>query len=193
MAKAPKEGKLIYHLTSIDNLESIFEKGLLSRNDLESFTDIANEEIIKHREEKGLNNLIPFHFFGANPFDGAVQKKHCDKKFVFITIQRTYAKSNGFKILVKHPLSLEDCILFDYDKGIDKINWDKMAERDYSDNECKEICMAECLSEKKVDAKDFFAIYVPDEDTQLIVNKLREKVFGSNNYFHVNVLENIFL
>ena len=50
MATAPSMGKLIYHITSIDNLPSILKFGLLSRkcilqNHDIHFTDIADPEI----------------------------------------------------------------------------------------------------------------------------------------------------
>ena len=44
--------KLIYHLTPLSNLESILDKGLLSRKELEknqeNFSDIADQEIIAY-------------------------------------------------------------------------------------------------------------------------------------------------
>ncbi|MCB2194413.1 MAG: DUF4433 domain-containing protein [Bacteroidetes bacterium] len=193
MATPPKEGKLIYHLTSIENLESILKNGLLSRNDAEEFVDVADREIILHREKEGLNSLVPFHFFPLNPFDGSVQKAHPDKKFIFITLTRKLAKTKGFKILPQHPLSLKECTLLDYDNGMNTINWDKMAERKYSDKECKEICMAECLTDTRIDAKDFFSIIVSDEEAKAEVIKLRDEIVGANNSFYVNVLNNIFV
>ena len=193
MAKPPKEGKLIYNLTSIDNLESIFNNWLLPRDVIKYFIDVADKDIIELRKEKKLNNLVPFHFFAANPFDGAVQLGHPNKKFIFITLERTYAKKNGFKILPKHPLALDDCLLMDYDAGIEKIDWEKMSERDYSDNECKETCLAECLSDKKIDAKNFYAIFVKYEETKEFVIHLRDQIIGKNNSFYVNVLSNIFV
>lgn len=47
MAQNPSEGKLIYHITHINNLPSILKVGLLSRKKLLrnpslSFTDIAD-------------------------------------------------------------------------------------------------------------------------------------------------------
>lgn len=55
MATAPSMGKLIYHITSIDNLPSILKFGLLSRkcilqNHDIHFTDIADPEILSKRE-----------------------------------------------------------------------------------------------------------------------------------------------
>lgn len=60
----PKEGKFIYHLTSIRNIESIFENGLWPRDRLnvDSIADVADPEIIKYRVEHGITNYVPFHF-----------------------------------------------------------------------------------------------------------------------------------
>lgn len=81
MATAPSTGKLIYHITSIDNLPSILKFGLLSRKCLLQnrdihFTDIADPEILNKREryKEALSQYVLFHFFAKNPFDGAVCK-----------------------------------------------------------------------------------------------------------------------
>jgi hypothetical protein len=96
MSKTPKDGKLIYHLTSMDNMEGILRNGLLSRGILDQFDDVAEQEIINHRESKGLNKFVPFHFFAGTPFDGVVQKTYVDKTFVFLTLRRTFAQENNF-------------------------------------------------------------------------------------------------
>ena len=69
-SKSPKDGKLLYHLPSINNLENIFDRGLLSRKKLESdsFKDIADRDIISHRQSCGLDEYVPFHFFAGTPF-----------------------------------------------------------------------------------------------------------------------------
>ncbi len=41
MARRIQDGKLLYHITAIENLETIFKYGLLSR------TDAANENLLK--------------------------------------------------------------------------------------------------------------------------------------------------
>ena len=70
MATAPSMGKLIYHITSIDNLPSILKFGLLSRkcilqNHDIHFTDIADPEILSKREryKEALSQYVLFHFF----------------------------------------------------------------------------------------------------------------------------------
>ena len=63
----------IHHLTHIENLGSILEKGLKPRNELNQneFRNTANDEIVNKRGKyqsnndnnkiKNLNNYIPFH------------------------------------------------------------------------------------------------------------------------------------
>lgn len=72
-----KNGKLLYHLTSIDNLDSIFENGLLPRKYVREneigFKDIADPEIIDKRELLGLDKYTPFHFHPYTAFDYAVK------------------------------------------------------------------------------------------------------------------------
>lgn len=71
-----KQGKLIYHLTKLSNLDSILELGLLPREDMLkkniSFDDVANKEIITKRSMLGLNKYTPFHFHPFSSFDVAV-------------------------------------------------------------------------------------------------------------------------
>lgn len=68
---APINGKLLYHLTHIDNIKSILEKGLLPRNKLKSndFKDTADQDIISGRHEYNvdLSDYVPFHFYVKNP------------------------------------------------------------------------------------------------------------------------------
>jgi len=192
MATPPQEGKLLYHLTSFKNIESIFRNGLIARNDLNSFDDVAEQKIIDHREAMDLNGIVPFHFFGGTPFDGAVQNTHTGKAFVFITIKRTFAYRNGFRILTQHPLSLTNCTTLPYEEGFNSINWDVMNLRDYSSHVCREICMAECLSPITINPADFFCIYTPNIEVNKKVEKLRDSILGESAFF-VNVNAALFV
>jgi len=64
--------KLLYHLTSTNNLQSILNQGFLSRDRLIAFDDVAEPDIIEFRGQNNLNKYVPFHFFANNPFDGRV-------------------------------------------------------------------------------------------------------------------------
>lgn len=192
MAKNPRDGLLIYHLTSLDNLDNIFNSGLLSRSKVIEFKDVADQEIINWRKEKGLQNLIPFHFFIGTPFAGIVQRNFPGDKFVYITLKREYARERKFKILPKHPISLNDFEIFEYDEGIIRVDWENMALRDYSDIVCKATCMAECLTDITIPANEFHSIIVPNEEIKKFVLQLKSKYLGVNSSLFVNIM-NVFV
>ncbi|PSN06754.1 DarT ssDNA thymidine ADP-ribosyltransferase family protein [Siccibacter turicensis] len=160
-----QQQSLLYHLTCMDNLPSILDSGLRSRQDLgRGFTDIADGEIIQGRGIHNLQAMVPFHFFANNPFDGRVKADHPDKSFCMITVPRVFARNNGWKIIPRHPLAVvQGVVPMDYDEGFEKIDWASMNLRDYKNSQCKSVCMAECLSPTTVYVKDFQCIFVRDE------------------------------
>lgn len=170
----------LWHLTAIDNLESILKNGLLARNQISEFVDVADQEIIIKRGILG--NYVPFHFFQGNPFDGRILKDHKDKTFCFIVITREIAKDKGYKILPKHPLAQEEPDLYNYDEGMKAINWALINKREYADKECKIACMAECLALKCVSPNDFYSIKVKTKEDKLYVKNLSESLFDNYNY-----------
>ena len=88
--KDAKEGKLLYHLTELKNLESIIDFGLVPRKILRentvTFGDVADPEIIRKREVLGLDGYIPFHFHPYSAFDVAVKKTHVGEEMIYICI-----------------------------------------------------------------------------------------------------------
>lgn len=165
-----KLGKLIYHLTKLDNLDSILENGLRSRAELlgdqEDFCDVADSDIIKEREEMELDSLVPFHFHPHSAFDVIVKKTYSKDEFIYITLQREFAKKNDFKILTMHPLAKGVELYDDYNEGFNKIDWDTMEKKGCKLDYTKHVKMAECLSVQRIEAKDFLQICVKDKDTK---------------------------
>ena len=58
-----REQKLLYHLTSLNNVDSILDSGLQPRSALNGFHDIADAEILAGRAEHGLDNYVLFTGF----------------------------------------------------------------------------------------------------------------------------------
>lgn len=167
--------KLLYHLTKVDNMESIINNGLLPRRYLlknkVEFGDVADKDIIDKRNRMNLDKYTPFHFHPYSAFDFAVKNTYANDKFVYVCIKRALAEFNNFKVLIKHPLSQQDCILYDYNEGIDNIDWDTMEQmgtEDYARN----VKMAECLTDKCIPAELFQCVFVPDEETRIYVERL---------------------
>ena len=168
----PSEGKLLYHMTRLENMPSILEFGLIPRKQLEqkrnilgiSFTDIADHGILAGREEFSipLSDYVPFHFFAKNPFDGKVCRIYGAENMVIITIYRDSPRNPTFRVIPTHPLDRSEPKIYPYAEGLQKINWPVLDSdyRDYHDDEVKKQCMAECLVPKGVSPEEFAVIYV---------------------------------
>lgn len=169
-----KDQKLLYHLTSVENLDGILKDGLKPRAGLSGFKDVADAEILKKRQTLQLDNYVPFHWFAKNPFDGSVQRNRPEAQFVLISVYRSTAKQYGWKVIPRHPLAGDSIQLLDYEQGFEAIEWDVMSSRDYLDPHCKSICMAECLAPGVVKPDAFFKIFTPSEEVDaLCVTKLQ--------------------
>jgi len=167
-----KTQKLLYHITSFDNVASILEKGLLPRADVAGFDDVADHEILEGRQAFNLEQYVPFHFFARNPFDGGVQRDNPHTDFVLFTVRRALAKARNWKIIPRHPLAAQGVEVLDYEGGFDRIDWEAMNRRDYHDEESKSVCMAECISPTAVAVDDFFMIFVPNNQVKDNVDML---------------------
>lgn len=171
-----KTGKLLYHLTELKNLESIIRLGLVPRKVLQEnsvkFSDVADQGILVKRERFGLSGYIPFHFHPYSAFDAAVKNQHMGEEMIYICIGRDLARRNNFKILPKHPLSLEDYELYDYDEGFDLIDWETLMKTGLKDGDAKQIKMAECLSDKVISVEHFKCFYVRSRQVKMQVESL---------------------
>lgn len=182
--------KLLYHLTDIENLPNILAQGLLPRSQLANFFDVADSEIIASRRRLRLEDYVPFHFYPGSPFDGRVQLNNQQKEFVLIAVRRDVAQANGWKIIPTHPLAAADLQLLDYADGFNAIDWVQMNRRDYHDTVSRNACMAECLSPQTVPATKFFSIFVANQRSEELVNRLRTTY---NLSFYVNINQNMFM
>ncbi len=174
-----KNGKLIYHLTKLSNLDSILKYGLLPRRAVIDnsivFDDVANKDIISKRSLLGLDIYTPFHFHPHSSFDIAVKNTYSNEKFMYLCLLRSDAEYNKFKILPRHPLNMEECNLMDYSDGFEAIDWDTMQCKGREDDYAKKVKMAECLTELTIPMECFQSIYVKDEESKkLVENKLKE-------------------
>jgi hypothetical protein len=110
------------------------------------------------------------------PFAGIVMKKNSDKEFVYLTLQRTLAIKNNFKIITKHPLSTNS-EMYEYQEGFSKIKWELMeGDRDYKIQEVKETCMAECIGLVEfIPINGFHCIYTKTRETKNYLDELKNK------------------
>lgn len=189
--KNAKDGQLLYHLTELDNLESIVKNGLQSRRELKKngkkFVDVADSNIISERQGLGLDKYIPFHFHPYSAFDVAVKNQHAQERMIYICIKRKFAQENQFMILPKHPLSGEKCVLYEFDEGMAKIDWDILMEVGSNEENAKNIKMAEALSSQTIWVKEFHSIAVATDEDKEIVNDILRRCCVDFPPPHVNV------
>jgi len=174
-----KEGMFLYHLTKVDNYESIVRNGMVARNVLirnnANFKDVADVEIIKKRALMKLDDYIPFHFHPYSAFDVAVKNKYGAKRMMYMCVYRNLARQKKFKILPRHPLSNSRFDLFEYDDGFNEIDWGILQDKNRADNYAKEVKMAECLYEGVLKIGDFAQIYVPSEEVGREIDDIMNK------------------
>lgn len=175
MVTPPSHGKLLYHITHIDNLPSILKNGLMSRQALSAtgnhFTDIADPEILSKREgyREALSKFVLFHFYPKNPFDGAVCKKYGSENMAIISIRRSDHEKNEFFIIPSHPLDCDEPDIYPYAEGFPLIRWDildRAVGRDYHDSEIRKACMAECVMDYVIPPEAFVYVYVKNENAK---------------------------
>lgn len=185
-----KNGKLIYHLTELSNLDSILEHGLLSRKHMIEkeliFEDIADRKIISKRKQLGLDDYVPFHFHPYSSFDKAVKSTYSDSEFIYICVSRKLAKHNKFKILTTHPTSAQASDLYEYDEGLENIDWVAMHTKGTENTRIKNIKMAECLTNLIILPEHFQCICVSNAKTKAVVQE-KLKTYGSINPPYVDI------
>ena len=193
-----QNGKLLYHLTALNNLESIIQNGLMSRDALtekkENFIDVANQEIVKSREYYNLSSYIPFHFHIHTAFYTIVKNQNPNIDFIYLCLQRKKAKELNFQIIPEHPLSssIFTVSLLSYENGIDAINWDIMEltqteakERNIDLDDHRKIRMAECLTKSILNITEFNIIGVSNNKVKIKTENLLKK-YNINSPPYVN-------
>ena len=193
-----KDGKLLYHLTTLSVFESIVVNGLLSRGDLLrkqlNFVDTANHDILEGRDRLGLINYIPFHFHIHTNYDTFVKDHNRDKEFMYLCLHRNYARSNNFPVIPFHPTSTEQPEFYSYDEGISHIDW-KTMELNKTDifpegvterYRCQ-VRMAECLSPNPIPICDFHSIIVKDKNSAQFANQIFVKYGVKKNPPYINI------
>ncbi|KAK8839171.1 hypothetical protein M9Y10_032098 [Tritrichomonas musculus] len=177
MCPRPSQGKLLYHMTLLNNIPSILEKGILSRNKLQSskifFYDIADEEIVEKLTRKfdgyDLSDYIHFHFFSSTPFDKSLVCRYGSENLAIIAVFRpTFIdKMKRYKIITAHPLSNRNPEILDYEDGMNSIPWPLLDDYamggnafDFSNSYNRTATMAECIVYERIEPREIAWIFI---------------------------------
>ena len=201
----------IHHLTHIENLGSILEKGLKPRNELNQneFRNTANDEIVNKRGKyqsnndnnkiKNLNNYIPFHINELHkkyriPYNYAFCKKEGNKNMIILSCKTENLLFKEIVYQLYHPVSNYKCeyITNNEEKFIKKFKKEERKLKneynfDYSNQRVKEFLMSEILVKGILYLDNKWKIYVYSDE---IKNKI-ENCIG-NKKIDVIVNSSIF-
>ena len=155
----------MWHLTDINNLPSILNHGLLSRNILNErnlkYIDNSPRDLTAKRDRLGMNSFVPFHFIPSNPYDlyEFQKNKNCTDSFCYITVEDKTAEKLGAMIEIEYPNHKPCLELISLAACKNKIN-DIRRHTDYGNRLQKFNALSECLIKDVVKPENFFSVIV---------------------------------
>ncbi|WP_251424848.1 DarT ssDNA thymidine ADP-ribosyltransferase family protein [Veillonella agrestimuris] len=131
--------------------------------------------------------MCAISFCTYTDFDVAVVHNEPNKEFVYLGIYRNKAEENKFLIIPKHPLSISKLEIYNYNEGVEIIDWDAMeyGSIDYD----SQVRMAECLSPHQ--DIEFDVINIIITPTEAIKQKVEKLLDG--HYSDLRVCSNLTL
>lgn len=175
--------KYLYHITHVNNIQSILEHGILSHNETKNkninFNSIFNTEVIKKREarHKGGRNLLDYsnlYFNPRNPMMCKISKSELEDKIGVLCVNKNIMKCESVLIADGNAASWKS-EFYNYENGITQVlnQWETINSSCWDSNtEQSRAMMAECLVPNMISPKYIEMIYVPSEKTKLLVEQL---------------------
>ena len=169
------ENRLVYHITHIDNLESIIQNGLLSTNKKKdmnvSHVNIANKSIQETRSEMvvpcgpggTIHDYVPFYFASRTPMLlGVINTKNYDQPLMVYLCLKLDVIDKGNAVFTDASANTKTPPNF-YDKKehLDNLDWEIIDSEKWSfDEDARHKHMAELLVKDKVRIEDVYGIVV---------------------------------
>jgi hypothetical protein len=168
---------VVFHITHIDNLETILKNGLLSHNNPYKKTDISNQDVNSRRNKiepiykNNLHNYVPFYFNCRNSMLYKTQKEFGENIIILIFERDIMLKNN---VLFTNKGAATNDVKFTNDiKDLldnDFINWANVKARSWDlDKNLKQTMMAEMLLLGEIDANEIDVILCQNDSIKDIV------------------------
>ncbi|MBM7578533.1 type II toxin-antitoxin system toxin DNA ADP-ribosyl transferase DarT [Jeotgalibacillus terrae] len=189
-----KNRRLLYHLTHINNLISIFSnQGLLSYSEVikrdKEYKDVADQGIQIQRSSTivpispggSLHDYVPFYFAGRSPMLYRLSHNGFhQKELVYLMTNTEKVKDSRLPFVFTDGHAIMFLTEFYNNlEFLNKIDWDVMESKYWSDTDedpdRKRRRQAEFLIHQQVLMKDITGIAVYSEDTKLYVEELLQK------------------
>lgn len=142
----------LYHMTHINNLASILQRGcLLSHNQVKHYTDISNNSVNNRRTRaephfnRSIHEYVPLYINPRNAMLYNVQKAYPDE-IVLFKIHNSVCL-NPYTLFTYKNAAADDAIFFnDIKEFLDEADWNGINCNTWFDNPiAKKTMMSECL------------------------------------------------
>jgi len=167
---------MVWHLTNINNVPTILEDGLLSRNLLKEkkrvFIDNSPDDLTEKRSRLGFDDYVPFHFFPLNPYDIFEFQRNRDREeiFCFLTVKDEDVIKLGGKAVLGYSNHKGSVEFLDYGKTLKKID-DIRQHTDYMKRKEKFDALGECLIPHRVSPEYIYSIVIGSETHRDIIEE----------------------
>ena len=180
----------LYHMTHINNLDTIFKYGLKSHGNKYVKVDISNRDVNNRREVREsiyghkIHDYVPFYF---NPRNAMMYVRKEEDIVILAFDKNLFLKNRDKKVIfTDRNASTEDVLFYKDLKDLDKLNWEYIKADSWgSEKEIKQKMMAEVLIYKEVEIKYLQKIFVKDE---LMKKELLKKYWIKNNNFSDKII-----
>ena len=193
----PREHRLFWHITDINNMPSVFKNGgLLSRDYLRGFDirfqDNSDKKCTEKRERLGLSMFVPFHFIPWSPSDFSfmLKGKRRLSSFCYVTLDHPTAEELKAQIVLEGPSDKQYLDLHDLDDKVRPAIDERRRHTDFRNRHDRFHALGECLVFERVGPENFFLIVVESEDDREIVKMYQPSwaecpIFVKPGYFGI--------
>ena len=181
--QSKKDFKL-YHMTHINNLQSVFTNGLLSHNTMKDYAyiDISDTAVNNRRSniepffEKSIHDYVPFYYNVRNAMLNRVQREHGENIIILeIGLEASFEK---YTLFTNQNASTLDVVFYNCIKEfLESVDWNTIYSWSWFEREIevKQKMMAECLILNQVDRR-FIKNVGSGSKSMLKKNRLRNLI-----------------
>lgn len=166
----------LFHMTHVENLDSILQNGLFSHNAAPTYLDISNPDVNSRRERtdpvhgKSLHDYVPMYF---NPRNAMLYEKQMEyrSEVVIIEINRKVCLSN-YTLFTERNAAASGCRFVYCLSDLEKFNWSRILSHNWANEgivnvDTKQMMMSECLVQGHVDTANLVAVHTMNTSMSL--------------------------
>lgn len=168
----------LFHMTHIDNLQSILLHGLLCHNDMSHYIDISNRDVNNRRNapepfyNRSIHDYVLLYFNPRNAMLYSVQRRF-GKKVVILNISRKACLSRYTLFTNGNAATNGTSFYNEIKEFLDECDFNLVNSRVWFDDPAaKTAMMSECLIYKEIPPDYIGDIYCADDDVSVIVQDI---------------------